>query len=204
MDRLTFYPCSKCEKYYFGGMKACEEVLVEQGNRNHKNVRLLCGSCDVEVQAKEAQYKQKQTWNCPECTLQNAASALACTVCGARQPASHNAWTCTNCTFVNDQLFDVSCRVCSNPKRKSMKKQTNLNDAENKPVESPEKQEQEALAEVHSDARGDGEHDAVADDSDDFGCDDVALAREFSDEQLYGSAIVTEDRPWNRCRCNLL
>eukprot|EP01084_Bolivina_argentea_P011645 21770_1 len=30
LDRLAFYPCSKCKKPYFGGMKACEEAGLEQ------------------------------------------------------------------------------------------------------------------------------------------------------------------------------
>ena len=50
MDRLAFYPCSKCKKPYFGGMKACEEAGLEQAE-NFKEEHLVRGWCAARAPA---------------------------------------------------------------------------------------------------------------------------------------------------------
>ena len=44
MDRLAFYPCSKCKKPYFGGLKPSEEAGLEQAE-NYKEEHLICAKC---------------------------------------------------------------------------------------------------------------------------------------------------------------
>ncbi|EGG21972.1 hypothetical protein DFA_01858 [Cavenderia fasciculata] len=43
MDRLSFFPCFKCKKPYFGGEKACGE-----NNVDFKPEELLCGGCSCD------------------------------------------------------------------------------------------------------------------------------------------------------------
>jgi E3 ubiquitin-protein ligase MYCBP2 len=68
LDRLAFYPCSKCKKPYFGGMKACEEAGLEQ-NENYKSEHLVCGSCSSGPNAKACKRHGKKyiTYKCKFC-----------------------------------------------------------------------------------------------------------------------------------------
>ena len=68
MDRLAFYPCSKCKKPYFGGMKACEEAGLEQAE-NYKQEHLVCGSCASGPNAKSCKKHGKKyiTYKCKFC-----------------------------------------------------------------------------------------------------------------------------------------
>eukprot|EP00485_Elphidium_margaritaceum_P006820 CAMPEP_0202698210 /NCGR_PEP_ID=MMETSP1385-20130828/11478_1 /ASSEMBLY_ACC=CAM_ASM_000861 /TAXON_ID=933848 /ORGANISM="Elphidium margaritaceum" /LENGTH=810 /DNA_ID=CAMNT_0049354861 /DNA_START=95 /DNA_END=2527 /DNA_ORIENTATION=+ len=68
MDRLAFYPCSKCKKPYFGGMKACEEAGLEQAE-NYKQEHLVCGSCASGPNAKSCARHGKKyiTYKCKFC-----------------------------------------------------------------------------------------------------------------------------------------
>jgi len=68
LDRLAFYPCSKCKKPYFGGMKACEEAGLEQAE-NYKQEHLVCGSCASGPNAKSCKKHGKKyiTYKCKFC-----------------------------------------------------------------------------------------------------------------------------------------
>jgi len=68
MDRLAFYKCSKCNKPYFGGMKACEEAGLEQ-SEEYKQEHLVCGSCASGPNAKSCKKHGKKyiTYKCKFC-----------------------------------------------------------------------------------------------------------------------------------------
>jgi len=68
MDRLAFYKCCKCNKPYFGGMKACEEAGLEQAE-NYKQEHLVCGSCASGPNAKSCKKHGKKyiTYKCKFC-----------------------------------------------------------------------------------------------------------------------------------------
>jgi len=44
MDVFAFYPCAKCQRPYFGGMRKCEEA-GQQGEEKFDPKELVCGSC---------------------------------------------------------------------------------------------------------------------------------------------------------------
>jgi len=44
MDRFAYYPCAKCKKPYFGGMRQCEEA-GQQDEEKFNPDDLVCGSC---------------------------------------------------------------------------------------------------------------------------------------------------------------
>jgi len=68
MDRLAFYPCSKCKNPYFGGMKACEEAGQQQDEKYQSN-DLVCGSCASGPNTKSCQLHGKKfiTYKCKFC-----------------------------------------------------------------------------------------------------------------------------------------
>jgi len=44
LDKLAYYPCSKCKQPYFGGQRRCEEAAGE-GQEKFDPSELVCGSC---------------------------------------------------------------------------------------------------------------------------------------------------------------
>ena len=43
MHNCTFYECSKCSEYYFGGMQDCMQAMQSEGSL--KKEELLCKTC---------------------------------------------------------------------------------------------------------------------------------------------------------------
>lgn len=43
MQIYSYYECFKCKGYYYGGLKACEQNIME--NNNYKVEDLLCPAC---------------------------------------------------------------------------------------------------------------------------------------------------------------
>lgn len=63
-------------------------------------------------------------WQCPECTYQNKALDVVCSICGTSKPAqapisapaaTAPSWQCDACTFQNEATAD-KCTMCDTPK----------------------------------------------------------------------------------------
>jgi predicted amidophosphoribosyltransferase len=77
---------------------------------------------------KPAPKEPKGSWTCPNCTLENVHSSIACATCGQLAgstpkkapsapppPAPEDSWQCPNCTMFSSLTTD-HCETCLNPR----------------------------------------------------------------------------------------
>lgn len=88
-------------------LQEVEDTLIQRATR-----RSLAETRGVSSKETSA---VSQSWSCTMCTLDNAASALVCAICGtAKQRPGAARWACGRCTLLNEMHF-TRCQACGGP-----------------------------------------------------------------------------------------
>jgi hypothetical protein len=62
-EQLNYYPCAKCSRPYFGGLRRCQDVNREEPNRDD----LVCGGCSAGSAVCDKHGNQYMEWKCKYC-----------------------------------------------------------------------------------------------------------------------------------------